>query len=180
MKSSRAALTAVVVVVVVLAGWWLFHRRSAEHVDLITQFDQATKNPSSGAFQVLDATLAGETKKAISTPPNSRITFHVRVPDDGWLRVSLGMKPESWDKEGNGVYFFAGVSDGKSFEQLFTQTVNPFKNAAERRWIPVSVDLAAYAGEEIDVIFNTRSSGPGQPDDTRNDLPLWGAPVISR
>ena len=180
MKSSRAALTAVVVVVVVLAGWWLFHRRTAEHVDLITQFDQAAKNPSSGAFQVLDATLAGETKKAISTPPNSRITFHVRVPDDGWLRVSLGMKPESWDKEGNGVYFFAGVSDGKSFEQLFTQTVNPFKNAAERRWIPVSVDLAAYAGEEIDVIFNTRSSGPGQPDDTRNDLPLWGAPVISR
>jgi hypothetical protein len=180
MKSSRVALTAVVVVVVVLAGWWLFHRRTAERVDLITQFDQATKNPSPEAFQLLDATLAGETKKAIAAPPNSRLTFHVRVPDDGWLRVSLGMKPESWDKEGNGVYFFAGVSDGKSFEQLFTQTVNPFKNATERRWIPVSVDLAAYAGEEVDVIFNTRSSGPGQPDDTRNDLPLWGAPVITR
>jgi hypothetical protein len=90
------------------------------------------------------------------------------------------MKPESWDKEGNGVYFFAGVSDGKSFEQLFTQTVNPFKNASERRWIPVSVDLSAYAGEEVEVILNTRSSGPGLPDDDRNDLPLWGTPVISR
>ncbi|HEX6463905.1 MAG TPA: hypothetical protein VFZ98_05610 [Vicinamibacterales bacterium] len=180
MKSSRAALTAVVVVLVVLAGWWLFHRRSAEHVDLIPMFDQATKQPSPAGFQVVDATLAGDTKKAIATPPNSRITFHVRVPDDGWLRLSLGMKPESWDKEGNGVYFFAGVSDGKSFEELFTQTVNPFKNAAERRWIPVSVDLSAYAGEEIDVILNTRSSGPGQPADERNDLPLWGAPVINR
>ena len=180
MKSSRAAVTAVVVVVVVLAGWWLFHRNTAERVDLIAQFDQAKKNPSPEAFQVIDATLGGETKKAIAAPPTSRITFHVRVPDDGWLRLSLGMKPESWDKEGNGVYFFAGVSDGKSFEELFTQTVNPFKNAAERRWIPVSVDLAAYAGEEVDVILNTRSSGPGQPADERNDLPLWGAPLISR
>jgi hypothetical protein len=180
MKSSRAVLTAAVLVIVVLAGWWVFHRRGAEQVDLISLFDQATKKPNAAAFQVVDATLAGETKKAIAAPPNGRITFHVRVPDDGWLRLSLGMKPESWDKEGNGVYFYAGVSDGKSFEQLFTQTVNPFKNAAERRWIPVSVDLAAYAGEEIDVILNTVASGPGQPSDERNDLPLWGAPLISR
>ena len=180
MKSSRAVLTAAVLVIVVLAGWWVFHRRGAEQVDLISLFDQATKKPNAAAFQVVDATLAGETKKAIAAPPNGRITFHVRVPDDGWLRLSLGMKPESWDKEGNGVYFYAGVSDGKSFEQLFTQTVNPVKNAAERRWIPVSVDLAAYAGEEIDVILNTVASGPGQPSDERNDLPLWGAPLISR
>lgn len=180
MKSSRAVLTAVVIVAVALAGWYVFHRRTAEHVDLISMFDQATKKPSPAGFQILDATLAGETKKAIFTPPNSRITFHVHVPDDGWLRLSLGMKPESWDKEGNGVYFYAGVSDGKSFEQLFTQTVNPFKNATERRWIPVAVDLSAYAGEDVDVILNTVSSGPGLPPDERNDLPLWGAPVISR
>jgi hypothetical protein len=179
MKSSRAVLTAAVLVIVALAGWWVFHRRGAERVDLIPLFDQAAKQPSAG-FQVVDATLAGETKKAIAAPPNGRITFHVRVPDDGWLRMSLGMKPESWDKEGDGVYFFAGVSDGKSFEQLFTQTVNPFKNAPERKWIPVSVDLAAYAGEEVDIILNTRASGPGQPMDDRNDLPLWGAPTISR
>lgn len=178
MKSSRAVLTAVVLIVVVLAGWWVFHRRSAEHVDLLARFDQAQKD--GGSFSLVDATLAGETKKAIAAPPNGRIHFKVTVPDDGWLRLSLGMKPETWDKEGNGVYFFAGVSDGKSFEQLFTQTVNPFKNAAERRWIPVSVDLSAYAGEEVEVILNTRSSGPGQPPDDRNDLPLWGAPIISR
>lgn len=178
MKSSRAVLTAVVLILVVLAGWWVFHRRSAEHVDLLAHFDQAQKDGA--PFSLVDATLAGETKKAIAAPPNGRIHFKVRIPDDGWLRLSLGMKPESWDKEGNGVYFFAGVSDGKSFEQLFTQTVNPYKNAAERRWIPVSVDLSAYAGEEIEVILNTRSSGPNQPADDRNDMPLWGAPVISR
>lgn len=176
MKSNRALLTAVVVIIVVAAGWWMFRRGGAEQIDLLTQYDQAKK--SGGDFTVVDATLAGETKRAIAAPPNGRIIFHVRVPDDGWLKVSLGMKPEAWDKEGNGVYFFAGVSDGRAFEKLFDQTLNPFANPSERRWIPVTVDLSAYAGEEMDVILNTREGGPGAAADSRNDLPLWGVPEI--
>jgi hypothetical protein len=42
------------------------------------------------------------------------------------------------------------------------------------------VDLSAYAGEDMEIILNTRSSGAGQPPDERNDLPLWGAPEIVR
>jgi hypothetical protein len=157
----------------------MFRRGSADRVDLLAQFDSAQK-AGAGPYTLIDATLAGDTKRAILAPPNGRITFKVRVPDDGWLKVSLGLKPEAWDKEGNGVYFFAGVSDGRSFERLFEQTLNPFKNPSERRWIPVTVDLSAYAGEEMDVILNTRSSGGGLPPDDRNDLPLWGTPEIVR
>jgi hypothetical protein len=178
MKSNRAVLTALVLIIVIAAGWWLFHRGGSAKVDLLTHFQQAKKQ--GGDYTVVDASLAGEGKQAIAAPPNGRITFRVRVPDDGWLRVSLGMKPESWDKEGNGVLFFAGVSDGRSFEKLFEQVLNPYANPSERRWIPVAVDLSAYAGEEMEVILNTRASAAGQPEDTRNDLPLWGAPTISR
>jgi len=178
MKSNRAVLTAVVLLIVIAAGWWLFHRGSAAKVDLLEQYQQAKKQ--GGDYSLTDATLAGETKRAILAPPNGRLTFHVRIPDDGWLRVSLGMKPESWDKDGNGVLFFAGVSDGRSFEKLFEQVLNPHANTSERRWIPVAVDLSAYAGEEMDIILNTRASPANVPEDTRNDLPLWGAPVISR
>jgi hypothetical protein len=175
MKGNRAVLTAVVILVVILAGWWFFRRSGGQHVDLISQFEQASK---SGSFAIEDATLAGDAKKAIAAPANGRLIYKVRVPDDGWLRVSLGLKPEAWTKEGDGVYFFVGVSDGRSFEQLFTQTVDPFHNPSERRWIPVMVDLSSYAGEEVQVIFNTRASGPGHAPDDRNDLPLWGSPEI--
>jgi hypothetical protein len=178
MNKNRAVLTALVLVLVIGAGWWLFHRGSSAKIDLLTEFQQAKK--SGGEFTLTDATLAGETKQSIAAPPNGRITFHVRIPDDGWLRVSLGMKPESWDKEGNGVLFFAGVSDGRSFERLFEQVLNPHANPSERRWIPVAVDLSAYAGEDMEVILNTRASPANTPDDPRNDLPLWGAPTISR
>ena len=179
MKSCRAALIAVIVVVIAVGAWFVLRKGGAEGVDLLAHFDQAKKQ-GSGAFTIVDATLGNETKKAIAAPANGRITFHVKVPDDGWLRVSLGLKPESWTIEGNGVHFYAGVSDGRAFEVLFTQTVNPFANASERRWIPVTVDLSAYAGEEMDIILNTVASGPNVPPDDRGDMPLWGAPEVVR
>jgi hypothetical protein len=178
MKMNRAVLTAVVILVVAVAGWYMFRRGGADRVDLLAQYDQALKK--GGQFALVDATLAGDTKKAIAAPANGRITFHVRVPEDGWLKVSMGVKPEAWTIEGNGVYFYAGVSDGRAFERLFEQTLNPFKNPSERRWIPVMIDLSAYAGEEMDVILNTVASGPGGPPDDRGDMPLWGAPEIVR
>ena len=178
MKMNRAVLTAVVLLVLAAAGWWMFSRGSDERIDLLAQYDQAQKRGA--PFAVVDATLAGETKKAIAAPANGRITFRVRVPDDGWLKVSLGVKPEAWTTEGNGVYFYAGVSDGRVFEPLFDQTLNPFANPSERRWIPVTVDLSAYAGEEMDIILNTVASGPGGPPDDRGDMPLWGAPEVVR
>jgi hypothetical protein len=179
MKMNRAVLTAVVILVLAVVGWRMFRRGSAERIDLLTRFETAQKD-GPNPYTLVDATLAGVTKKAILAPSNGRVHFKIKVPDDGWLFLSLGLQPEAWDKEGDGVYFFAGISDGRAYEPLFTQTVNPFKNPAERRWIPVTIDLSAYAGEEMELVLNTRSSAPSQPQDPRNDLPLWGAPEVAR
>jgi hypothetical protein len=179
MKANRTVLTAVVVVLLVITGWWLFrHGGRAESTDLIATFEAAEKRPSAAAFQVIDVDLKGETKKAIFTTPSSRITWKMRVPDDAWLKVALGMKPEAWDKEGDGVLFRFGVSDGRTYEELFTQHLDPLTNTGDRRWIPVTVDLSMYAGEQVELIFNTNRSLPGKGDDGRNDLALWGTPEI--
>src|SRR4051794_17466420 len=111
MKGNRAVFTAVVIVVVIVAGWWLFRRGGGQSVDLMTLYDQAQKDGQ--PWSTGDVTLAGDTKKAIMAPANGRLHVKVRVPDDGWLKVSLGLKPEAWTQEGNGVYFFVGVSDGR-------------------------------------------------------------------
>jgi hypothetical protein len=181
MKGNRAIVTAVVVVIVLILGWYLLRRSSSSGaVDLLAQFAQATKAPATENFPVVDATLGNETKKAIAPPgiAGTRLTWKVRVPDDGWLRVNLGLKPDSWQKPGDGVLFKVLVSDGKASEELFTQHVDPFNNPADRRWIPVMVDLSAYGGEQVDLIFNTYASPPRVPGNTDNDLPLWGAPEI--
>src|SRR3954447_20631954 len=96
MKGNRAIITAVVVVVVLLLGWYLMRRSSSSGaVDLLTQFDQATKKPDSASFPVIEAKLGDETKKAIAPPgvAGTRLTWKIRVPDDGGLRVNLGLQP---------------------------------------------------------------------------------------
>ena len=180
MKGNRTVLTAIIVLAVLVVGWWFFRRGPADAIDLVARFDAAEKKPDPGLFAVADVTLNGETMRAIATPPTAgtRLTYTVRIPDDGWLRVSLGLKPEAWEQEGDGVKFLVGISDGRAFETLFTQHVNPFGNPPDRRWIPVMVDVSAYAGEEVSLIFNTYASPEGRPSDVRSDLGLWGRPEI--
>jgi hypothetical protein len=183
MKGNRAVLTAVVVLVVIGVGWWLFGRGGAgtRRIDLLDRFEAAEKRPPEPKlYSVSDVTLAGVTKRAIAIQPTAgtRLVFKVRVPDDGWLWVSLGMHPDSWTKEGDGVKFLVGVSDGRAFEEIFSQHVHPVANEGDRKWQDARVDLSTYAGEEIELILNTYASVPGAPYDMRNDLPLWGSPEI--
>ena len=176
---NRAVLTAVVLLVLIVMGMWLFKRSNrGPAIDLIATFESAQKRPAGGTFEIVDADLNGDTKRAIFTAPASRIIWKIRIPDDGWLMVALGLKPESWDQEGDGVLFRIGVSDGRVFEDILTHHLDPFHNKGDRRWVPVAVDLSAYAGEEVEVIFNTNVSVPGKPDDGRGDTALFGAPEI--
>ena len=181
MKGNRTLFIAVGAVAALVLGWWLFGRGSGVGaVDLIERFPAAEKRPDAGLFAVEDVTLSGETRKAIAIAPTvgTRITFKVRIPDDGWLRVSVGLKQEAWTQEGDGVRFRAIVSDGRASDELFVQDVNPFLNQTDRKWIPLMVDLSAYAGEEVDVMLNTNASTPGRVGDVRSDLAVWGAPEI--
>jgi hypothetical protein len=181
MKANRTTLTVVVIVVLIVFGWWLFRRADAGRaIDLLAQFDAAKKQPSAELFTVTDANLNGDTKRAIAIAPTSgtRLTWNVTVPDDGWLWVFVALKPEAWDKTGDGVKFHGGVSDGRAYEELFTQHVDPFHVPGDRKWTPVKIDLSAYAGEQVSLILNTNSSEPGKGDNQDNDLALWGAPEI--
>jgi hypothetical protein len=181
MKGNRSIFVVVGVVAILILGWWLL-RRGGEGgaIDLMTRFDTADKKPNAETFAVEDVTINGETKKAISIIPTvgSRVVFKTRVPDDGWLRVHMALKPEAWTLEGDGVRFMVLVSDGRASDEIFTQDINPYANEADRKWTPVMADLSAYAGEEVDIIFNTFASPPRKVGDPRNDHALWGAPEI--
>ena len=179
MKGNRAVLTAIVVVVLIITGWWLFKRSNrGPAIDLISTFESATKKPTGAMFQVVDADLNGERKRAILTEAPTRMIWKVKIPDDGWIKASLGLKPETWEKEGDGVLFRIGVSDGRTFEDLLTLHVDPFHSKSDRRWIPVFVDVSQYAGEEVEVIFNTNNSMPGTPENRDNDTALFATPEI--
>lgn len=184
-RSTRLIVGGLVIVVLVVA-WFLFRSRSADNVaiDLVAQFPTAkAKNPSPDVFEVIDASLAGERMKAIYAKQPSRVVWSITVPEDAWLKVSLGTKEEAWTMQGDGVLFMIGASDGPNWSDLFSLVVNPFGNPSDKGWKEITVDLSQFAGKTIDLIFNTRSSAgpaPGQaPKDDRNgDMALWGNPRV--
>lgn len=149
-------------------------------VDLVEQLPAAKdRRPSPDVFAVVDATLGGKRERAILTKQPSRIKYNLTVPDEAWLKFSLGLLEESWTVQGDGVLFQIGVSSGPEFVELLSLVVNPYGNPSDRGWQPLVLDLSQFAGENVDLIFNTYSSPPPNTGkDTSGDAALWGAPRI--
>ena len=173
-------MTAVLVVIAAtLAVVWYVNRPVV--IDLVERFPGAQKRPVSATeqtFAVRSAQIGGETRRAIYAHPPTRITWTVTLPGEAQLRAALGIDPQAWDLDGDGVLFRVGVNDGEGYKELWNQHVDPRHTPGDRRWIPIMIDLTRFGGRRVDIIFNTNTSLPGKGDDARNDLALWGAPAI--
>jgi hypothetical protein len=169
----------IVAVVVVVLGLWWFLRSGDENVaiDLVQQLPTARQQPGPEAFSVVEAAINNEPKPtiAIQNLAGTRLTWPVTIPDNGWLKVSLGVLEQGWTMPGDGVMFAIGISDGMVYDEMLSLTLNPFNNASDRRWNDISLDLSPYAGETVDIIFNTRS---GPTDDRNGDFAAWGEPRV--
>jgi hypothetical protein len=184
----RSYLIAAVVVVVAIAAIYFYKQSRREQVveDLVAMFpDDARVEKRSSiakelAYKAGPETIKGETKPSIYMHPNSRLIFHrVTIPDAAHLRVFLAVKEDAWDKASDGVLFRFGVSDGRTYDELINQHVDPANNQGDRQWVEAqNVDLSAYAGQQIDLIFNTESSLPRRPPNPAYDFALWGAPAL--
>jgi len=144
--------------------------------DLVEAFPSAQARPNAEAFILTDVTIAGQTLKSIYVTQASRITWNEKVPEHAWLDVSLGVREEAWTRPGDGVLFMVGVSHAGTYDELVSLIVNPYANPADRQWYPLLLDLSPYAGQDVEIIFNTRPGVEGATPD--NDLAVWGAPAL--
>jgi hypothetical protein len=185
MKKTHIAFIAVIVLAVV--GYYFWQRQSGDAVaiDLVTLFDglpASNKVTHAGplAFKKGPETVAGVTRPSIFMHPPSRLIYEKQVlPDNGRLRAWIAVKEEAWTQDGSdGVLFLFGVNDGREYTELLNQYVDPRHNANDRGWLPVDIDLTAFAGQEVTLIFNTRVSLPRQAPNGAFDFAVWGEPAI--
>lgn len=163
--------------VIALGVWWYVSAGGGTlAIDLVARFDSAVRRPSPDVFVVQDITIGGTTKRAIAVNQASRITWTEEVPSSGWLDVSLGLREESWVRPGDGVLFRVGISRAGVYEELVSLVVNPFANPADRQWYPVLLDLSPYAGDTVEIIFNTNAGV--NSENAANDLAVWGEPRL--
>ena len=184
MHRNRIVVIVLAVLVLVAAAYlWVRSGRSTELViDLVDTFPEAEKRTKAPTlemtFALEDVTIAGQRKQCIYATPEARIIWSVTIPEHAKLETAFGMREDSWDKpDANGAQFRIGISDGRTYDELLRQIVNPSANQADRRWQTVSLDLSAYAGRRVQVIFNTDPGPPGDGN-TAYDFSVWGEPRI--
>ena len=178
--------TWVIVAALIVAGigGYLYFQGGGDDgsVDLVEAFRGAEKrtpiNPAA-AFSMDPQTIKGETKPSIYAHPPSRIIFHdIKVAPNARLELFLGVKEEAWPKGTDGVYFRVGVSAGANYKDLVQRNVDPYRVEGDKGWIPISLDLSEYAGQTVNVIFNTHESLPGRVPNDLFDFAVFGAPRI--
>jgi hypothetical protein len=167
--------------VLAVVGWWYYSHETIKDraVDLIAALPDAEKrsnpDPLTSNFQVADVTIDGVTRKAILAKPFARITYTIRIAPDAWLDVDFAMRPDSWPLPGDGAQFRVGVSQGRTYDELLRQYVNP--KAGGRRWFSAHLDLSAYEGREVRIILSTDPSPKGGGD-AKNDFAVWAEPHV--
>lgn len=179
MTLSRWTALGTIVGLVALGLWYSTRGSIVENemdlVAMLPQAEQRTNVEGAPQFVVEPVTVDGVTRRAVLARPHSRLIYTVVVPADGWLETAFAMQPESWDMPGDGAQFRIGISDGRLYEEVLRQYVNPKRG--DRRWFSVRLDLSAYEGRQVKLIFNTDPGPPGGTD-RANDLAVWAEPRL--
>jgi hypothetical protein len=187
MKKTHLVFIAVLVLAGV--GYWFWRNSGGADVaiDLValsdapaTEFRPGDKKAT--MFKKEPQTIGGVVRPSIFMHAASRLIFKdQQIPDNGRLRAWIAVREEAWTQDtSDGVLFRFGVDDGR-YEELLNQHVDPRHNANDRGWLPVDIDLSAYAGQKVTLIFNANTSLPRQPDNGNYDYAVWGeAAVIER
>jgi len=107
--------------------------------------------------------LNGRYRRAILASPPSLARVRVRVPDGAALRFGIGVAREGpRDRSATGVRFSISVDDAEIFERV----LNPARDRSDQHWFDERVDLASFAGREVDIGLRTSTVGAGSAGGT--------------
>jgi len=88
------------------------------------------------------------------------------VPKRAGLHFGLGMDPTVWSPD---------KGDGVEYNVYVQRPDEPYKLSDDRHWLDQVVDLSAYGGQTVDVIFEAL---PGPAGDANFDWGGWSTPVL--
>jgi hypothetical protein len=124
-------------------------------------------------------TIDCEPRAILLQPHSSRVNYSVNIPERAAMRFGIGMDPTVWaSDQGDGVEFRIYVRQAdqpQRLYQVFGYHLDPKNNRRDRHWLDQTVDLSAYGGQEVDIIFEIL---PGSADAGRSGWGGWSAPVL--
>ena len=121
------------------------------------------------------AEIRGASRIGLFMHPVASRTFIVNVPQGGRFHAWIALLPEVWDKNNGGATFRISVAVQGETAQSLERTINPRFIHRHRRWIPLTMSLASFAGVRVELTLSTRlppGAGPA------NAWAVWGDPTV--
>lgn len=126
-------------------AWWLA-RKSDGLIDELAHARVTTTARYLGeAVAVVDVDLGDGRTRALFTLPTTAVEWD--VPDAATtFATAIALRQEAWTLEGDGASFAVLARyDAEQEAVLYSKHLDPYRNAAERRWEALSIDLAALS-----------------------------------
>lgn len=155
-------------------------RTGREHsLDLVAALPDARIEASWGAIHdaispegvVFDARV----HRAIVAMPPSAIAWTVDVPRTAVLRTGAAMRPDMWERRGDGIQMRVHIDHAGGRTTVADLTLFPFGVPEHRRLIRLEIPLQPWAGQRIVVVLETT---PERWGNAVNDVPVWTEPRI--
>lgn len=128
------------------------------------------------AIQPFRFTINDDKRAVLVMQPPSAITYTLKLPAHAQLRTALALNPQVWQPDkGDGVEFVVQLDAADGRHELLRRLIDPKRQPADRRWHDITIDLSAYAGQDVRLTLLTM---PGPAGDGRYDWAGWGAPMI--
>ena len=115
----------------------------------MSRLSDAERRPAGGAFETEHQTLGGRSRASVVVPAESRLTFSLPIPRRATVRFYAGVPRAAGDAS---VAFRVGISDDRFYQTLLERTITSADTAA-RGWIPLSADLAPFAGRKLSLFY---------------------------
>ena len=122
-------------------------------------------------YQMGRVTLRGETRASLSVLAATRSSFAVDVPARGVLRFAIAAATLTKPAFRTPIAFMVRLESDGGDEIVFRESIARFER---NRWHDREIDLAAWGGRKVKVVFATDASTE-EPD----IFPLWGNPVLT-
>lgn len=112
-----------------------------------------------------------------SSSGSTTLVYPIKIEPRTALRARLAIAPQAWEQEGDGVVYSIFVEDEAGIHLVYSQYVDPKHQEADRRWLPIEVDLKDFSGKLVRLILEVNSGPAG---DQRFDWAGWGEPRLEQ
>jgi len=124
-------------------------------------------------------TLNTDTRRALTPPMPSRLTFAADIPPQAALDFSFAVatdgRPERWPS----VRFRIALNDGSGEKTVFQETA---QLSQRNRWLDRALDLAGWDGKEVQILFEIGTEDSADSTDSDDTFEpfyvMWGNPIL--